>query len=96
MEDNGTHGVASLDWQDLCRAPLDIALDQNISCGPELQTLMAHSPFKDFFMSMGALCCPWASATRGPIQSAKKPCAALTLPYVLYMKFDHNSSYILL
>ena len=33
-----------------------------ISCGPELkwrELLTAHPPFK-FFMSTGALCCPWA------------------------------------
>ena len=48
------------------------------------QTLMAPSPFK-FFMSMGALCCPWAMATKVPIQSAQKPYASFPLPYVLYM-----------
>ena len=63
MEDNGTHGVACLDWQDLCRAPLDIVLYQNISCGPELQTLMAHSPFKVFFL------CQWELyVAHGPMQ----------------------------
>ena len=35
-------------------------------------------------------------ATRVPIQSAQKPYAAFSLPYVLYMKFDHNLRYILL
>ena len=54
---------------------------------------MARSPFK-FFMSMGALCCPWAMATRVPIQSAQKPYASFPLLYVLFMKFDHNSRYI--
>ena len=35
-------------------------------------------------------------ATRIPIQSAQKPYASFPLPYVLYMKFDHNSRYILI
>ena len=47
------------------------------------------------FMSKRALCCPSAMGTRVPIQSAQKPYAAFSLPYVLYMKFDHNLRYIL-
>ena len=35
-------------------------------------------------------------ATRVPVQSAQTPYAAFSLPYVLYMKFDHNLTYILL
>ena len=37
-------------------------------------------------------------ATRVPVQSAQKPYAAFPLPYmyVLYVKFDHTLSYILL
>ena len=53
------------------------------------RTLMARSPF-NFFMSMGALCCPWAMATRVLIQSAQKPYASFPLPYVLYIKFDQT------
>ena len=45
---------------------------------------------------MGALCCPWAMATRVPIKSAQRPYAAFPLPYVIYMQFDHTSRYILL
>ena len=38
---------------------------------------MARSPL-NFFMSMGALCCPWAMATRVPIQSAQKTLCILS------------------
>ena len=36
---------------------------------------------------MGAIWCPWQTVS---IQSAQKPYAAFPLPYVLYMKCDHN------
>ena len=70
-----------------------------ISCGPELKWRKYDGSltfYFFYFMSMRALCCPWAMATRVPIQSAQKPYESFPLPYVLYMKFDHNSRYILL
>ena len=69
-----------------------------ISCGPELKWRevgwLAH--LLNFLCLYGALCGPWAMATRVPVQSAQKPYASFPEPYVPYMKFDHNSRYILL
>ena len=64
-----------------------------ISCGPELKWCNSDGSltFK-FFYVYGSFMLPLEFQSSQP----KKPYASFPLPYVLYMKFDHNSSYILL